>query len=87
MLTFSSRRIWPTDLYIKKPSMKLNHNQIKSLSQYCGNLSIAWLAAGVIGPYISKASFDQEWKIVSTSLFVAGFSLFLMLRLLKGELK
>lgn len=34
--------------------MKLNISQRKSLGEYCGNLSIAWLAAGVIGPYATR---------------------------------
>ena len=65
--------------------MGLNVFQRKSLSNYCGNLSIAWLAAGVIGPYISGNNFIDLWKVVSTSIFIAGFSLFLMLALVREE--
>jgi len=67
--------------------MKLDFSQRKSLSDYCGNLSIAWLAAGVIGPYISGKNLIDSWKIVSVSLFIAGFSLFLILTLLKEGIR
>ena len=67
--------------------MKLDFSQRKSLSDYCGNLSIAWLAAGVIGPYISGKNFIDSWKIVSMSIFIAGFSLFLILTLLKEGIR
>lgn len=63
--------------------MKLNLEQKKALSNYSGNLSIAWVAAGVIGPIVTKQSFNETKNIIFISLLLSGFFLYAMLILIK----
>lgn len=64
--------------------MKLNFSQRKSLGDYCGNLSIAWFAAGIIGPYVTRQDLRETWGVVIFSLLASGFFLMAMLVLMKG---
>ena len=63
--------------------MKLDFSQRKSLSNYCGNLSIAWLAAGVIGPYVSRQTLGGVRNVVVFSVLMAMFFLTFMSILVK----
>lgn len=63
--------------------MRLNLEQKKSLSTYLGNLSIAWFAAGIIGPFVTKQNFIETKGIIVFSSMSAIIFLTLMLILLK----
>jgi hypothetical protein len=65
--------------------VKLNLEQKKSLSNYSGNLSIAWFAAGIIGPIVTKQSLNDMSQIMLISLVSAGIFLTFMLVLIKGK--
>ena len=67
--------------------MKFSIEQKKSLSNYSGNLSIAWFAAGIIGPVVTKQIFSEIGWIMFLSLTVAGVFLTFMLILLKERKK
>lgn len=67
--------------------MKLNLEQKKSLSNYSGNLSIAWFAAGIIGPIVTRQDLNQMSGIMFISLILAGSFLTGMLLLIKGRKK
>lgn len=63
--------------------MRLNLEQKKSLSNYSGNLSIAWFAAGVIGPIVTKQNLIDILWIMVVSLSATAVFLRIMLSLIK----
>ncbi|PIW08733.1 hypothetical protein COW38_00115 [Candidatus Collierbacteria bacterium CG17_big_fil_post_rev_8_21_14_2_50_45_7] len=63
--------------------MRISIDQRKSLSTYSGNLSIAWFAAGFIGPIVTKQTFNEIGWIMFFSLAIAGTFLIFMLILIK----
>ncbi|MEK9208970.1 MAG: hypothetical protein AAB910_02740 [Patescibacteria group bacterium] len=63
--------------------MKLDYSQRKSLSAYCGNLSIAWLAAGVIGPIVTGRDLKGAGSITLLSILASAIFLLFMLFLVK----
>lgn len=67
--------------------MKFDSSQKKILGEYCGNLSIAWLAAGVIGPVVTKQVFGRVGEIVFLSILASSIFLLFMLILSKERRK
>ncbi len=65
--------------------MKLNLEQKKSLSNYLGNMSIAWFAGGIIGPLVSRQSYKEIGILIIVSLLISLIFLQSMLILLKGR--
>jgi len=63
---------------------KLSLDQRRVLAEFCANFAVAWLAAGVIAPYVAGISFLEVIKPVAMSVFWAGFLVTLMLFLVKG---
>jgi len=63
--------------------MKLNPEQRRSLSNYSGNLSIAWFAAGIIGPIVTKQTFKGMEAIMLFSVLASGVFLIFMLILVR----
>ncbi len=63
--------------------MRLNLEQKKSLSNYSGNLSIAWFAAGVIGPIVTKQDLDGLKGIMIISAILTVIFLLAMLSFTK----
>ena len=63
--------------------MKLSFEQKKSLSNYSGNLSIAWFAAGIIGPIVTKQTFKGMEAIMLFSVLASGVFLIFMLILVR----
>ena len=65
--------------------MRLTITQKRSLSAYSGNLSIAWFAAGFIGPIVTKQTVNEIGWIMVLSVLVSSVFLTFMLTLLKGR--
>lgn len=65
----------------------LSLKQKEKLADFCANFAVAWLAAGIITPYLAGKEFSQIIKSIGMSLFWAGFSLVFMLSLVKEEKK
>lgn len=64
--------------------MKLSPGQKAGLAEFCTNFSVAWLTAGIVGPYISGQNFTNSWQIIVISSSWAGFFLTAMLSLTRG---
>ena len=65
----------------------LSQKQKEKLAEFCGNLAVAWLAAGVIGPYISKEELAFATQSTFFSIFLAGVLITFMLSLVKEKVK
>jgi len=65
--------------------VKLSLNQRKVLAEFCANFAVAWLAGGIIGPYVSEFNPKNIIQIVLTSVVSAGILMMLMLSLVKGD--
>lgn len=60
--------------------MKINLEQKKSLSNFSGNLSIAWFAAGIIGPIVTRQNLYESGGTIAISLFVTILLFIFMLK-------
>jgi hypothetical protein len=67
--------------------MGLTKDQRKSLADFCNNFAVAWLAGGLIGPFVTKARFEAAFQQSVASIALAGVLLAIMLYLTKGEKK
>jgi hypothetical protein len=65
--------------------VRLSLNQRKVLAEFCANFAVAWLAGGIIGPYVSGLNPNNIIQIVLTSVLSAGILMMLMLSLVKGD--
>jgi len=65
--------------------VKLSLNQRKVLAEFCANFAVAWLAGGIIGPYVSGFNPNNIIQIVLTSVLSAGILMMLMLSLVRGD--
>jgi hypothetical protein len=63
----------------------LSQKQKEKLAEFCANFAVAWLAAGLIGPYFAKESLEIVLRSASTAILMAGFLLMLMLSLIKEK--
>lgn len=66
---------------------RLSLDQRRALGEFCGNFAVAWLAAGVVGPYVTGKSFLEVSKSAIFSVIWAGVLLIVMLYLTKGGRK
>ena len=69
----------------QNPTKGLSFDQRKVLAEFCANFAVAWLAAGVITPYVAEKGLSEVIKPVGMSVFWAGFSLVFMLFLVKEK--
>ena len=65
--------------------MKLSLEQKKSLSNYSGNLSIAWFAAGIIGPIVTKQNINEVGSVIVLSSSIATILFIFMVIFVKEE--
>jgi len=63
----------------------LSQKQKEKLAEFCANFAVAWLAAGLIGPYFAKEKPEIVVKSASTAILMASFLLMLMLSLIKEK--
>lgn len=63
---------------------KLNPDQRKVLAEFCGNLSVAWLVAGIIGP-LSTGNFPQQYLTVIIVSLLWSAALIRYMLLLLGK--
>lgn len=63
--------------------MRFNVKQKGSLSTYCGNLSISWFAAGIIGPIVTKQPVHEIIGVMLLSLALTTTFLNFMLILIR----
>lgn len=67
--------------------MRLDLEQKKSLSNYSGNLSIAWFGAGIIGPIVTKQNLNESKDVMIPSILLSIVFLLVMLILIKERKK
>lgn len=65
--------------------MKINLEQKKSLSNYFGNLSIAWFATGIIGPIVTRQNLSESGGTITISLLVTVLLFVFMLKLIRTK--
>jgi len=63
---------------------KLSLNQRKALGEFCANFAVAWLAGGIVGPYISGQITEKAISTAVTSIIWATVLLGIMLYSTKG---
>ncbi len=63
----------------------LSPKQKEKLAEFCGNLAVTWLAAGIIPSFIAGKITIELFKPAVISLVPAGVLLTIMLSLVKGE--
>jgi len=64
---------------------RLSLDQRRVLAEFCANFAVAWLAAGVVGPYVAGKSLLEVSKPAIFSVIWAGVLLIVMLYLTRGE--
>lgn len=62
-------------------------DQRMALAGFFANFAVAWLAGGIIGPFLEQKSLENTLKPGIFSLFWGGFSIWAMLFLTKGGKK
>jgi len=63
---------------------QLSLNQRKALAEFCANFAVAWLAAGVIAPFVAGEYLLDIFSVIAMSVSWAGVSLAFMLFLTQG---
>ena len=63
---------------------KLSKDQRRLLAEFCANLGIAWLAAGIIAPLVTDRVFSEVVKPGLIAVSWTGFLIIFSLYLLKG---
>ena len=67
--------------------MKLSIKQKELLAEFFGNLSVAWLAGGFIGPFVVGWDIKNVDQVVATSVSLGLILLIIMLLLIQEETK
>ena len=62
----------------------LVRDQRKVLAEFCSNFSVAWLAAGVIAPYVSGQALNRVGQSVAISVSWSSFSLIIAIYLTRN---
>jgi len=63
---------------------ELSKNQRGLLAEFCANLGVAWLAAGIIAPLVIGRVFSEVVKSGLMAVSWTGFLIIFSLHLLKG---
>lgn len=67
--------------------MQLSFRQKEKLSDFFGNLAVAWIAGGVIGPFVISWNITNVKLVLTASALASLFFIIIMLTLMKEESK